>query len=688
MNIKEEILEHTNRGLEVFSFYMPIDFVPKRNFRNPLYEDKRASCNIYLDTKSQCYRMKDFGNEAYSGDCFWFAATMLGLDVRSNFRKVLLTIIQDLNLNITVDFKTDENRKTKSPKDVRLVSPTPTNAKERLSEKKKVFKLYEQPFNAEELSFWLRYGITDRILQRYHVKSLFRYETISNQGKPFSLTSTREEPMFCYMMGDFVKLYRPQSKLRFLYGGDKLKDYIFGFEQLPSKGDVLFITGGEKDVLSLSSHHFNAICFNSETASIPEPIIESLQLRFRHIVLLYDTDETGLREAERQAKLLEPYHVFYLRLSLQGTKAEKDISDFFALGKTEKDLTSLLTEKLSSIYTHTIMMLQSCEIDYDNPPDASKSVVAVNGVPLGTQDNLFCITGGEGTGKSNYVAAILAGTLGTERLPAEKTLGLEITPNPNGVAVLHYDTEQSEAQLHKNLGKTLQRASLKTVPEFYHSLYLASLSRKDRLKLIRESMDLFHHRHGGIHLVVIDGIADLIRSANDETESIAIVDELYRLAGIYNTCIICVLHFVPNGIKLRGHIGSELQRKAAGILSIEKDDNPEYSVVKALKVRDGSPLDVPMMLFGWDKAEDMHVYRGEKSKEDKEKRKTDELIGVVREAFRKPLKLTYQELCEVLMREMEIKERTAKKYIAYMKEQHILAQDASGNYQKGELCHT
>jgi len=37
---------------------------------------------------------------------------------------------------------------------------------------------------------------------------------------------------------------------------------------------------------------------------------------------------------------------------------------------------------------------------------------------------------------------------------------------------------------------------------------------------------------------------------------------------------------------------------------------------------------------------------------------------------------------------MEIKDRTAKKYIAYMKEQRILSQDASGNYQKGELCHT
>jgi len=375
-----------------------------------------------------------------------------------------------------------------------------------------------------------------------------------------------------------------------------------------------------------------------------------------------------------------------LQLPLKGTKAEKDISDYFALGNEDADFRGLLNTLLSQMYTQTMMLLRSCEIDYDNPPDASKSLVAVNGVPLGTQDNLFCITGGEGTGKSNYVSAILAGALAQQRLDAELTLGLEVTPNPRGLAVLHYDTEQSEAQLHKNLGKTLRRASLTAVPDFYHSLYLASLSRKDRLKLIQESMDIFHHKHGGIHLVVIDGIADLIRSANDETESIAIVDELYRLAGIYNTCLICVLHFVPSGIKLRGHIGSELQRKAAGILSIEKDDHAEYSVVKALKVRDGSPLDVPMMLFGWDKALDMHVYRGEKSKEDKDRRKSSELLAVVRELFRTTNLLSYQELCEVLMRELEIKDRTAKKYIAYMKEQGILRQDAQGNYQENKSC--
>ena len=686
MSLKDEILDCTNRGLEVFCFYMPIDFVLKRNFRNPLYDDHKASCNIYFDAKQQCYRMKDFGNDFYSGDCFWFAAMMLGLDVRTEFPKVLASIIRDLQLNLRID-----DKQTPAPHPMRKYKNLHNEKKENkgmteTENDKKWYKCYEQVFQTSELSYWLKYGITTKILQRYNVKSLIRYEALSNQGKTYTLLSSQEEPMFCYMMGDFVKVYRPFSKLRFVYGGEKREDYIFGFEQLPNKGDMLFITGGEKDVLSLSAHHFHAICFNSETATIPENVIESLQLRFRHIIILYDTDETGVREAQRQVDQLSQYNVLTLLLPLQGIKSEKDISDFFALGRTEEELRALLADMLSQMYTQTMMMLRSFEIDYDNPPDASKSVVAVNGVPLGTQDNLFCITGGEGTGKSNYIAAILAGTLGAERLDAEQTLGLEVTPNPKGLAVLHYDTEQSEAQLHKNLGKTLRRASLTSVPDFYHSLYLASLSRKDRLKLIRESMDLFHHKHGGIHLVVIDGIADLIRSANDETESIAIVDELYRLAGIYNTCIICVLHFVPNGIKLRGHIGSELQRKAAGILSIEKDENPEYSVVKALKVRDGSPLDVPMTLFGWDKALDMHVYRGEKSKEDKDKRKSNELHAVIREAFRSATRLSYQQLCEILMRELDIKDRTAKKYIAYMKEQGILIQDSQGNYQQRKTC--
>ena len=33
------------------------------------------------------------------------------------------------------------------------------------------------------------------------------------------------------------------------------------------------------------------------------------------------------------------------------------------------------------------------------------------GVSLGTQGNLLCVTGGEGTGESNYVAALIVGAI-------------------------------------------------------------------------------------------------------------------------------------------------------------------------------------------------------------------------------------------------------------------------------------
>ena len=257
------------------------------------------------------------------------------------------------------------------------------------------------------------------------------------------------------------------------------------------------------------------------------------------------------------------------------------------------------------------------------------------------------------------------------------TLGIHVTPNGGRKAVLLYDTEQSEVQLFKNVSNLLARAKQPDKPDELKAFCLTGMSRKERLNAIVQSMDKFYYQYGGIQLVVIDGIADLVKSANDEAESVAVIDELYRLAGIYNTCILCVLHFVPNGLKLRGHLGSELQRKAATILSIEKDEEPTQSVVKALKVRDGSPLDVPLMLFAWDKKAGMHVYKGEKPREEKEKRKERELVNVARDIFGRQTRITYIDLCEQLQQVLDIKERTAKSYIRFMRERDIITKDTA-----------
>jgi len=673
---KEEILEKTSNGLNVFRHYIPCQWRVGRNFFNPLYEDKKASCNIYFDRKASTYKLKDFGNDEYSGDCFYFVSKLKGLNCNnaSDFVEILKMINQDLSLGLL------ENVERSVPF---IPEPTISAIPEN---KSKPYSFLEQKFTRNELEYWQQYGITTEMLKAYKVCSIKEFKSENNEGKSYSIVSSALEPTFGYKSKRYIKLYRPFSKMRFLYGGDIGEKYCFGLEQLPAKGDTVFITGGEKDVLSLASHGFHAICFNSETVSVPTEIIHKLTFRFKHIVLLYDMDKTGLESSAKHEKQLSEHGIKRLLLPLPGTKEEKDISDYFRLGNIRESFLKLFLDLLDTLYSDTMTMLKSCEIDFNNPPEKAQEIISAGDVPLGTQGNILCITGGEGTGKSNYVAALVAGSIRPENSQVD-TLGINVYPNTQNKAVLLYDTEQSEVQLFKNVSNLLKRAKRSEKPDEFKAFCLTGMSRKERLQAIVQSMDKFHYQYGGIRLVVIDGIADLVHSANDEVESLRIVDELYRLAGIYQTCIICVLHYVPNGLKLRGHLGSELQRKAAAILSIELDGDATISVVKALKVREGSPLDVPLMLFSWDKEAGMHLYRGEKPREEKEKRKEKELVSVAREVFDQQTYITYIDLCEQIQQIMDVKERTAKSYIRFMREKEIIIKDPSNQsyFIKGHI---
>ena len=99
---KEEILSRTNNGLLVFKHYLPGDWRIGRHFLNPLYQDKKASCNIYFDRHSGMYKMKDFGNDNYSGDCFFFVGQLKGLDCNraADFVEILEIIDRDLGLGL------------------------------------------------------------------------------------------------------------------------------------------------------------------------------------------------------------------------------------------------------------------------------------------------------------------------------------------------------------------------------------------------------------------------------------------------------------------------------------------------------------------------------------------------------------------------------------------------------------
>lgn len=292
---KEEILERTSNGLAVFKHYLPGNWRIGRNFLNPLYEDSKASCNIYFDRRGGIYKMKDFGNDSYSGDCFFLVGQLKGLDCNraADFVEILEIIDRDLGLGLASGTPVSV-----SPVTVRRA--VPDKPEETPEKPVKPYQFREQKFPLAELVYWQQYGITPELLEHYKVCSLREYNSETAEGKPYTYTSSVAEPMYGYKGKQHIKLYRPFSTPRFLYGGSFGENYCFGLEQLPAKGDTLFITGGEKDVLSLAAHGFHAICFNSETVTIPPTLVYRLTFRFKHIVLLFDMDKTGRESSRKQ----------------------------------------------------------------------------------------------------------------------------------------------------------------------------------------------------------------------------------------------------------------------------------------------------------------------------------------------------------------------------------------------------
>lgn len=323
--------------MDIFRAYLP-NVTSRKNFRSPFYDDRKASCTIYQD-HSGVWRYKDFGNGGSGGDAFWFVGELFGYNLSSQFPKILAQIVQDLNLPLDI---TTQESLAKAPVRPQVSAPSSDQPVSQPSMTDK-YSVQSQPFTETDLEFWGKYGISQETLERYGVSSLASFSSYSRKGKPYQLHYKSTEPMYCYQLGDSVKIYRPNSKVRFLNAGVRSSDDLFGYDQLPSKGEYVLLTGGEKDVLSLASHGFSAFCLNSETAHLPQTLLQGLSDRFDAVGVLYDMDETGIRQSQ---KIIEDNpdipNLFRVALPLSGSKSEKDVSDFFSQGGTATALQDII----------------------------------------------------------------------------------------------------------------------------------------------------------------------------------------------------------------------------------------------------------------------------------------------------------------------------------------------------------
>ncbi|WP_418800196.1 hypothetical protein [Porphyromonas sp.] len=335
---RAQILQLTDGGLNIFRAYLP-NVTGGKNFLSPFYDDKKASCTIY-QTRRGVWRYKDFGNGGSGGDAFWFVGKLFGYNLSTQFPKILAQIVQDLNLPLDI---TTQESLAKAP--VRPQVSVSSSSPVKQTSWTDKYSIHPQPFTQSDIEFWGKYGINQDTLERYGVSSLASFSSYNRMGKPYQLHYRSTEPMYCYQLGDSVKIYRPHSKVRFLNAGVRSGDDLFGYAQLPSRGKCVLLTGGEKDVLSLASHGFPAFCLNSETAHLPKTLLQGLSDRFDMVGVLYDMDDTGVRQSQ---KIIEDNpdisNLFRVELPLSGSKSEKDVSDFFSQGGTATALQGVINQ--------------------------------------------------------------------------------------------------------------------------------------------------------------------------------------------------------------------------------------------------------------------------------------------------------------------------------------------------------
>ena len=245
--------------------------------------------------------------------------------------------------------------------------------------------------------------------------------------------------------------------------------------------------------------------------------------------------------------------------------------------------------------------------DLASPPPEPVPRFFINGKPWGTPRNLQSILAQAGTGKTSIISALESAYLCPDGLRSNRDfLGMSASDMRN-LPLLHIDTEQSPYD-HFMMGKrTLRRAGLDAPPPGFHSYGLAGFGARDLRQFLKFTLEELVADAGGVFAVIIDGTADMVTDVNNAEECNDLVAELHGLAIKYDTAIINVIHENPGSDtgKARGHLGSQLERKAESALRLKRTD--DITVVYGHKMRHAPVYEKDGPRFRWSDAEGMHV---------------------------------------------------------------------------------
>jgi hypothetical protein len=318
-------------------------------------------------------------------------------------------------------------------------------------------------------------------------------------------------------------------------------------------------------------------------------------------------------------------------------------------------------------------LLESRRFDPDTKPPVERSIYMLANTVIATPGNLCAITAAVKVGKSAAIGGMMASVLTVKDDADTFTF---TSSNPDGLAVLSFDIEQSKLDHWRNVQRTLKRAGLAAPPPSFYSYYLAGLDAAQVLGCVKDAIRRARETHGGIHSIFIDGVADCVADVNEAKECNALVSELHGMAINLDCSIICVIHLNPGSVKTRGHLGSQIERKAETNLLLDKDADG-VTVIWSDKQRRAPIPKETGPCFAWRNSIGMHGSVENPKVAEKQiraKDKADEMARLADDIFRAKKELHYGDMVNFLMskRGGELKERTATRRIETLSESGLI----------------
>lgn len=339
------------------------------------------------------------------------------------------------------------------------------------------------------------------------------------------------------------------------------------------------------------------------------------------------------------------------------------------LGDLAKELSSA-----ESLGVSRAQQLRALRFDPAVDPPEQRVIFRVGKIPICTAGNLANITAEAKAGKSAFTGAMLAAVMATG--PADCfTVTAE---NPKGHALLHFDTETSRADWHSLLCRAKRRARVETFPPWLVSYHLTGRSPQECRRDMEDALAAAAREFGGVFAVFIDGVGDLVFDPNDPEECFPLVTRLHALAIQYDTAILNILHRNPGTEKTRGHLGSQLERKAETNLTLEKDEDGN-TVVFSLRQRGPSIPKGDGPRFRWSDGEGMHV-SCESVREAKKATQKEEYREFIEVGFPGGNSRHYREVVQAIENHFHCKERKAGEHLSAMRDFGLLSRDARAHY--------